>query len=230
MGDVNLDGWLDIVQANGMVDDRYDHRFAKPRSYWYVNEKLMRSGPGIHTYADMWGDLRGYDINGREPNRIYLSRGAVTRMQFADAAPQLGLTAQTNSRGMLLADFDNDGAPDLLITHQFAPPTLYRSTLNDRASAPHWIGFALAGNGTTVNRDAAGARITISYLENGTRVEQMREITITNAFAAQGDRRALFGLGAFAGEVEVKVRWPGETAHAVGPFAPGSYHRIEQAR
>lgn len=230
MGDLDNDGWLDLAQANGMVDDSYDRRFAKPRSYWYVNEKLMRSGPGIHTYADMWGDLRGYDINGREPNRIYLSRGGVTRMQFADTAPQLGLTAQTNSRGMLLADFDSDGALDLLVTHQFASPTLYRSTLNDRTAAPHWIGFALAGNGTTVNRDAAGARISISYVENGKRVEQMREITIANAFAAQGDRRAHFGLGAFAGEVEVNVRWPGEPARVVGTFAPGGYHRIEQTQ
>jgi enediyne biosynthesis protein E4 len=27
MGDLNLDGWLDIVQANGMVDDAIDKKF-----------------------------------------------------------------------------------------------------------------------------------------------------------------------------------------------------------
>ena len=229
MGDVNLDGWLDIVQANGMVDDRYDHRFAKPRSYWYVNEKLMRAGPEIHAYADMWGDLRGYEINGRETNRVYLSRGDVTRLQFTDVAPQLGLTQRTNSRGAVLADFDNDGDLDLAITHQFEPLSLYRNTLRESTPAQGWIGFALEGNGTTASRDAAGARITIAYLENGKRVTQMREITITNSFAAQGDRRALFGLGAFAGEVEVSVQWPGETPRALGAFAPGKYHRLVQA-
>ena len=59
-GDLDNDGWLDIVQANGMVDDRSTGGFRGARDYWYVNHKLMRSGPEIHTYADMWGDLRGY--------------------------------------------------------------------------------------------------------------------------------------------------------------------------
>ena len=190
LGDINLDGWLDLAQANGMVDDSYDRRFPEPRSYWYTNEKLMRAGPEIHKYADMWGDLRGYEINGRETNRIYLARGQGNRVHFADAAPRLGLTGESPSRGMLLADFENNGSLDLLVTHQFAPPQLYRNTRTDAGTA-HWVGFALEGNGTTNNRDAAGSRIWIKYLEEGKPVEQWREITITNSFAAQGDRRAL---------------------------------------
>ena len=44
-GDLNNDGWVDIVQANGMVDDSLDHRYTEGRKdYWYVNQKLMQSG------------------------------------------------------------------------------------------------------------------------------------------------------------------------------------------
>src|SRR5438046_1630158 len=51
VGDLNLDGWLDLVQANGMVDDSVDKRFSKPHDYWYVAEKMMLSGPDQHSYA-----------------------------------------------------------------------------------------------------------------------------------------------------------------------------------
>ncbi|HEV8584738.1 MAG TPA: CRTAC1 family protein [Methylomirabilota bacterium] len=229
LGDLDNDGWLDIVQANGMIDDRTDRRFAKCPSYWYVNEKLMRSGPEIHTYADMWGDLRGYCIFGREANRVYLSRGAEARLQFVDVAPQLGWKAETNSRGVALVDLDNDGALDVVITHQYEPVSIYRNTLHDRAAGRrHWIGFRLAGNGRTCNRDAAGSRVTIAYADGRARAEQMREITIVNGLSAQNDRRAHFGLGTAEVPVEALVSWCGGAPTRLGPFAPDRYHVLAQ--
>jgi enediyne biosynthesis protein E4 len=229
LGDLNNDGWLDIVQANGMIDDRIDRRFERCPSYWYVNEKLMRSPPDIHTYADMWGDLRGYCIFGTEANRVYLNQGDTRYLQFLDVAGQLGWTADTNSRGVALADLDNDGALDVIITHQFEPISIYRNTLNDRvAGRPHWIGFQLRGNGRTCNTDAAGSRVTLEYEDHGNPVRQMREITIANGLSAQNDRRALFGLGGHSGPLVAKVSWCGEAARALGPFSVDRYHMIVQ--
>jgi hypothetical protein len=231
LGDLNNDGWLDIVQANGMVDDRIDKRFERCPSYWYVNEKLMRSGPEIHAYADMWGDLRGYCIFGREANRVYLNQGDTRYLQFLDVAPELGWRADTNSRGVALADLDNDGALDVIITHQFAPMSIYRNTLNDRPAGPgrpHWIGFQLRGNGRSCNRDAASSRVILQYEEQGRPIQQMREITIANGLSAQNDRRALFGLGAHAGGVTVSIGWCGEPARLYGPFALDRYHVVDQ--
>ncbi len=42
-----------------MVDNRLDPIRPGCPDYWYVNHKLMQSGPEMHTYSDMWGDLRG---------------------------------------------------------------------------------------------------------------------------------------------------------------------------
>lgn len=236
IGDLNNDGWLDIVQVNGMVDDTFDKRFAKCPSYWYVNEKLMRSGPEIHTHADMWGDLRGYCINPKDAHVVYLSRGARSRLQFIDVAKQVGWRDDAPSRGAVLVDFDNDGDLDTLVTRQFAPPLLYRNTLYETTQpettstgTPHWIGFALEGDGTSCNRDAAGSRVTLRYREHGQEVQQMREVTIANAFAAQGDRRVLFGLSDSTDAVEVAVSWCGAPPQSYGRFQVGQYHTIKQS-
>ncbi|MCI0651656.1 MAG: FG-GAP-like repeat-containing protein [Planctomycetes bacterium] len=236
IGDVDLDGWLDIFQVNGMSDATLDGRFAECRSYWYVNEKLMRSGPEIHTYADMWGDLRGYCINCSDRNRLYLSRGDRSRLQFVDVAPALGWGEETCARGTLLADFDDDGDLDVLVTRQLAPAALFENVRDFTGGGeggggpPAWIGFSLRGDGKTCNRDAAGSRVRVLYEEAGERAEQMREVMITNAFAAQGDRRVLFGLGAHRAPVEVRVAWHGAPEREIcyGQLDPGRYHAIEQ--
>jgi Na+-translocating ferredoxin:NAD+ oxidoreductase RnfD subunit len=235
MGDLNNDGWLDIIQTNGMVDDTLDKRFPNCPSYWYVNEKLMRSGPEIHTYADMWGDLRGYCINARESNRIYLSRGDKDRLQFVDIAPQLGWKEETPSRGVAMADLDNNGSLDVAVTHLYAPLSLHRNSRprkkdsNPSPGQPHWIGFRLEGNGITCNRDAVGSRVTITHPSDlGEKASQMREIHNVNGFAAQGDRRAHFGLGDHTDKVNVTVSWCGEPAVSIGAFSVDRYHTIKQ--
>lgn len=230
MGDIDLDGYLDIVQANGMVDDSPDRRFVKPRDYWYTAEKVMLSPPQIHSYADNWADLRGYEIFGHQANRVYLSRGPDSNLQFVDVASQVGLTELGNSRGVALADFDNDGALDLAITHQFANLSLYRNTLHDedakRGTPHHWIGLTLRGDGKVVNREAAGTVVRVRYSgPNGT-VQQMREVQIENGFSAQGDRRALFGLGTYHGPIEIEISWYGAETQYVRDLALDRYHEI----
>src|SRR5438445_13013622 len=113
MGDLNLDGWQDVVQVNGMVDDSLDRRFPEPRNYWYAAEKVMLSPPYEHSYVDRWPDLRGYDIFGHQRSKVYVSRGRETRIQYVDVADRVGLTRVGVSRGVALADFDNRGVLDV---------------------------------------------------------------------------------------------------------------------
>jgi enediyne biosynthesis protein E4 len=230
MGDLNLDGRLDVVQANGMADDSVDHRFAKPRNYWYAAEKVMLAPPDVHSYLDRWPDLRGYEIFGHQANRVYLSRGDETSMQYVDVAPQVGLTELGNSRGIALADFNSEGVLDMAVTHQFGPMTLYRNTLHeqDRATGQihHWIGLALQGDGKKISREAVGTQVFLSYRQNGRRIRQMREVQIANGFSAQNDRRLLFGLGDYAGPVEVEVHWYGAETVVLRDFLLDQYHVI----
>jgi hypothetical protein len=57
----------------------------------------------------------------------------------------------------------------------------------------------------TGNRFAIGAKVTI----NGGGTKQIREIRSGGSFLSQNDLRAYFGLGDYAGPVDVEVRMPG---------------------
>jgi Na+-translocating ferredoxin:NAD+ oxidoreductase RnfD subunit len=216
MGDLDRDGRLDIVQANGMVDNSYDPIYPGCPDYWYWNDKIALTHPDVHGHADRWADLRGRCMFPFERDRVYLNRGS----HFVDVATQVGWTRPGNSRGVALVDLDNDGALDVVVTHQFAPPTVYRN----QSAARSWVGLALEGNGRECNRDAVGSRVALSA---GART-QMREVHAANGFSAQGDRRLLFGLGDFAGPVEVAIRWCGAEAVQRLTLDTGRYHRMRQ--
>jgi hypothetical protein len=218
-GDLNLDGWDDLVQANGMVDARLDPDVVTPArtgfewpwnkgrtDYWYVNQKLMQSGPEIHTYADRWGDVRGRHIYANEARRAYLNLGRAQPAVFVDAAKALGLDEPDNSRGVLLQDLDGDGDLDAVISNQHGPVSLYR---NGRRTpeGPHFVAVELTG--PKGNTEAVGAVVTVTASVDGQPLSQRREVQLMGGFSAQAGRRLTFGLGATSADVvEVTVQWP----------------------
>jgi hypothetical protein len=220
-GDLDDDGWPDLVQANGMVDDRLDKRIpdGERKDYWYVNHKLMQSGPEVHTYADKWGDIRGRTLYPNEARRAYLNLGDARPGHFVDVAAELGIDAPDNSRGVLLADLDDDGDLDLLVTNQHGPVSLYRNTLRAGATRPvpeaHFVGLALVGNGQRTHRSAVGTRVVLSYDEGGKHVEQVREVGLMGGFSASADPRLHFGLGHHTGPVTATIHWYGAEPQVV---------------
>jgi hypothetical protein len=221
-GDLNRDGTLDIVQANGMVDDDYDKLYEECLDYWYWNARIALTPPSIHGFADTWADLRGRCIFPDEVNRVYLNTGDY----FIDVATQVGWQAKGTSRGIALADMDNDGDLDALVTHPFAPVSVYR---ND--SAPKsWLGLKLFGNGEDCNRDALGTKVNLSYSVNNQLINQFRETKASNGFSSQGDSRLLFGLEHFQGPATLVVDWCGDgQATTITILELNHYYTLEQA-
>lgn len=224
IGDLGNRGWQDILQANGMVDDRLDRRAPGCPDYWYVNHKLMQSTSEIHTYADMWGDIRGRCIYPNEARRVYHNRGAGARPRFVDVAPLVGLTGVDNSRGIALADLDNDGRLDVVIANQHGGPSLYRNTATVAGSGNGWVGMRLVGNGRACPRDALGSTVRITGSDGRT---LLREVQAANGFAAQNDMRLHIGLGAETDPVRARVRWCGGEEREY-TLAVNRYHEVVQ--
>jgi enediyne biosynthesis protein E4 len=121
-------------------------------------------------------------------------------------------------RGLAVGDLDNDGYPDLIISHVNEPVTLLR---NESAAGNHWLGVELLGEG---HGDPTGAKATLVV---GGRT-LVRFAKGGGSYLSASDRRLLFGLGKNPRPGRLTLVWAsGRTEHWDGMEAD-RYHRLEE--
>jgi hypothetical protein len=127
-------------------------------------------------------------------------RSGTADVSFTDADELGGDYFRTThrSRGLAIGDLDNDGRPDLVISHVNEPVTVLRNVADGYT---HWLGLRLNGPG---HRDVVGAKVT---LEVGGRT-LTRFAKAGGSYLSSGDRRLLFGLGAATTAGRLTVSWP----------------------
>ncbi len=172
--------------------------------------------------------------NGYEHNVLMRNEGRDSNgtLQFTDIAMAVGADDIKDTRGMAIADFDNDGALDIITNTNpgdsgdasKARPALLRNNIGARRN---WLAVELEG--TQSNRDAVGAMVTIET--NGEK--QLRLVSAGSGFASQNSARLYFGLNDKTQIDALTVRWPSgrvERFEKIGdkPFAVRQLVRIKE--
>lgn len=98
-------------------------------------------------------------------------------------------------RGAAFADFNHDGAVDVVVTRLGEAPELHWGVLK---TGRHWLGLRLQG--TKSNRDGAGALVTIG--------RQTNRVTTAVGYASASSRVVHFGLDRLAVAPRITIQWP----------------------
>jgi hypothetical protein len=151
-------------------------------------------------------------------SKFYRNDGAAG---FTDITYETG-TACHDSVSASWSDVDHDGDLDLFIADREGTKRT-QLFMNRVGQDNHWLALSLQG--VTANRDAVGARVTLTAAG----ITQMREIKGGGGhWNAQSTRVVHFGLGASTAVDKLTVRWPGgATEEFKGASADGRLLVVE---
>ena len=151
---------------------------------------------------------------------LFKNRGDGT---FADATPQDWLNNLKPSMGLAYADYDKDGFLDFVLGNWNEGYRLYRNT-GAIGGSNNWLNIRLVGGGD-INRDAIGARVTITT-DDGRQL--LQEVKSGSSLGAGNDTALHFGLGA-ATIRELRVRWPNGAEESLSDVAVNQFLEVVYA-
>ncbi len=233
--DYDNDGWPDIF-----YNDLSSQTFAlfhneAGKSFRYASapsgiERLSRNFSGwSNSFVDFdndgWKDI--YSANG---DVDYIGNNSkqhdtmwrnLDGRRFIDVSAALGADFMEPAyhRGSAIADLNNDGAMDLIVTALNEPPRI----LFNSGSGNHWIMLDLTGH--TSNRDAIGAQVKVV---TGSGRTLYNHVTTSAGFMGSVDRRVHFGLGEESTIRSVEIRWPSGITQTIASPQADRIVRIDE--
>jgi hypothetical protein len=176
MVDFDNDGWLDIALVNGRID---------------------HEGQAKNTGLGFWEPYA-------EHNQL-LANDRTGKFRDISPANKAFCAVWNVARGLACSDFDNDGAPDLVVTSIGAPARLYRNVAPDRG---HWLKLraviSVDYRGEKRVRDAHGAELRV----RAGGLERLRVVNGAESYLSSNSPVAHFGLGKCAHVDSIMVNWP----------------------
>lgn len=140
--------------------------------------------------------------------------------KFTEVGTQCGefFRSLQNARGLALADLDNDGGIDFVVSRINEPIAILKNIIQ---TDNHWLGLELVGKD---HRDIVGATV---HVESGGR-KLSRYAKGGGSYASSPDRRLVFGLGGETKIDRVEIVWPWGAQQTVDGLTADRYWRIRE--
>jgi tetratricopeptide (TPR) repeat protein len=207
--DFNKDGWMDIaVTHRGAPGVTIWRNVAGPNNIGRKFERVPLPLQGalrgwgvtaVDIDNDGWVDLAALvETHAGVQLKVFRNRGDGS-FEDVSAALGLGKLHLMQARGLIAADVDGDGAPDLIVTQADAPPVLLR---NVGANKNHFVRLDLSGYAD--NKTAIGAKVEI--FANGQ--WQKWELAGASGYQTQAPPQILVGLGSADHIDLLRILWP----------------------
>ena len=214
--DFNNDGWVDLFYS-----DLQSQVFAlflneKGQSFRYHSPlsniaRLSQTKSGwsnafVDYDNDGWkdiyaanGDVESDVDNAKQHHTLWRNMDGKT---FVDESENLGrdFLHMGFQRGSAVADLNNDGFPDLVVTSLNERP---RILINSGNNGNHWLSIETIGHQS--NRDGIGTRIKVTTPSGRT---LYNHVTTSVGFLSSSDKRVHFGLGKETETATIEIRWP----------------------
>ena len=177
-------------------------------------------------YPDMYLGTGNPDYKSLVPNKMFRNVGGNS---FTDITTSARVGNLQKGHGVSFADLDNDGDMDLYVEVGGAYiGDAYQNALylNPGQNNNNWIDITLEG--VTCNRPAVGAKIKVSFKENGVSRMVYKEVNSGGSFGANPLRQHI-GIGKADYVESVAITWPGiNTKQTIKNIKPNQYIKIKE--
>ena len=204
----------EAYQRGATAHRPYVHDAGKPSTGWHAGFADFNNDTALDLFIAKGNVEAMPDFAAYDPDNLLMG-GFDGR--FTEVGDQAGVSLPTKGRGALIADFNLDGAADLLVVNRGQKASLFRNLGGkaDFGTRPlgNFIEVKLAQTGA--NRDAIGAKLAVKI---GAKTLN-RTIRVGGGHASGISGFVHVGLGT-AERAEIRVQWPdGEWSHPYRVFA-----------
>ena len=255
--DYDNDGWLDILvceyqftsslawyaaaEALGSTNDisgrvflfrnKHDGTFEEVTEKVGLNKVAFAMGSNFGDidndgYSDIFLGTGNPQYESLVPNKMFQN---IRGERFLDVTNAARVGNLQKGHGVSFADLDDDGDEDIFIKMGGAfIGDAYQNSffLNPGQNSNHWIGISLEGVKT--NRAAIGARIKVTFEENGVERSVYRDVNSGGSFGAN-PLEAHIGIGSADMIKSIEIKWPvGNYVQVFENIPPDSHLKIKE--